>query len=348
MARQVAVHTYNILSSKLCTPDYFIRVNPRFIEPTYRFQQITKKLKEQSISKNAIICLQEIPREWAGPLYTFFCNENYVFIKSLYGTAFNGYMGVGLAFPRIFKLEDCTITRVSDSKRWPDPPQIQLSWIGRITFPFVSAVRVFSELWSKYVRRALPETNTPVEAYSYAKGRNNTLIFTKFSFQDQAQNKNQFCVATYHMPCVYWSPETMMIHTALSARLVQDLAGNLPTIYAGDFNFQPDSSCYDFITSGKLNESNPDYPRREYDPWKPELLYAFSSAYAQALGTEPKYTNFAHNKNSLFKGTLDYLFMSPGITAQNVVDIPQNTGPVPSKLEPSDHFLVGADFLLPE
>eukprot|EP00959_Pyramimonas_sp_CCMP1952_P250828 5242870-Pyramimonas_sp.AAC.1 len=37
--------------------------------------------------------------EWAGDLHAFFQQRGFHFLVSLYGAPFNGYMGVGIAFP---------------------------------------------------------------------------------------------------------------------------------------------------------------------------------------------------------------------------------------------------------
>lgn len=47
----------------------------------------------------SVIALQEVSMDWAGELHTFFAAEGYQFVTALYGRYFNGYMGVGLAWP---------------------------------------------------------------------------------------------------------------------------------------------------------------------------------------------------------------------------------------------------------
>lgn len=41
-------------------------------------------------------------------------------------------------------------------------------------------------------------------------------------------------------------------------------------------------------------------------------------------------------------GTLDYIW-AQGFNVDNVIPIPQNTGPVPNEHNPSDHFPIIAD-----
>ena len=51
------------------------------------------------IERSAIICLQEVSREWAGRLHANFAQLGYHFIVDNYASQSSGYMGVALAIP---------------------------------------------------------------------------------------------------------------------------------------------------------------------------------------------------------------------------------------------------------
>ncbi len=73
------------------------------------------------------------------------------------------------------------------------------------------------------------------------------------------------------------------------------------------------------------------------------------SAYAQAEGKEPDFTNFAQvTENPVLIDTLDYLFFSEGgLQVEEVLTLPQRdqvVGPLPNDNEPSDHLLTAACF----
>jgi len=62
--------------------------------------------------------MQELSLEWTGKLHCFFASRNYYLITTQYGNKFNGYMGVGIAYPMSkFILQEGDITRIADTKR---------------------------------------------------------------------------------------------------------------------------------------------------------------------------------------------------------------------------------------
>jgi 2',5'-phosphodiesterase len=92
------VTTYNILSSSLGSADYYPKCDPDACNPKLRFPVIREKIAKE-IDKRAIICLQEVSIQWSGGLHAYFASQGYRFITGMYGSRFNGYMGVGIAVP---------------------------------------------------------------------------------------------------------------------------------------------------------------------------------------------------------------------------------------------------------
>ncbi|KNC78143.1 hypothetical protein SARC_09413 [Sphaeroforma arctica JP610] len=149
------------------------------------------------------------------------------------------------------------------------------------------------------------------------------------------------------MPCVYWCPPVMSIHAALAVKRTKDLAEGVPHILCGDFNFQPTSSMYKFVTTGTLGSDKEATPVA--NPWGkyfPKVEVPMRSSYAAVNGCEPNFTNYAKVKQEpTFIETLDYIFYSKGIEAESVVKLPHRDaveGPLPNGEEPSDHILIGA------
>ena len=66
------------------------------------------------------------------------------------------------------------------------------------------------------------------------------------------------------------------------------------------------------------------------------------SCYAEVCGSEPAMTS-AHGK---FRGTVDYIFHTPGIGATRVLKPPTVRGGLPSEEYPSDHVSIVADVRL--
>jgi len=81
---------------------------------------------------------------------------------------------------------------------------------------------------------------------------------------------------------------------------------------------RPDSLCYDLIVKGKLDESHPEYAegfpaKQQHDDTDFEFKTApLRSAYKEALGAEPDFTNNAQvQQQPPFVECLDYVFLSP-------------------------------------
>ena len=75
------------------------------------------------------------------------------------------------------------------------------------------------------------------------------------------------------------------------------------------------------------------------------------SAYLEADGSEPAFTNFAWSawdKEAPFQDTLDYIFVSEHLEVKGVSPLPSlsevaHLPGFPSESEPSDHLAIAAD-----
>ena len=59
------------------------------LDPPTRLKRV-QALLETETKKNAVVCLQEVSREWSGDLHAFFARQGYQFTTGLYGNPFNG------------------------------------------------------------------------------------------------------------------------------------------------------------------------------------------------------------------------------------------------------------------
>ncbi len=344
----VRIVTYNILSSHLAEPDHFTHCHPNDLEPATRLHRIQHKL-DAEIRQHAIICLQEISQRWAGPLHAFFQQRQYHFVTALYGGPWNGYMGVGLAWPTaLYEAVHVDIKRLVDSRLWPSCPQpTLLVWAAR------KAATGLADLWRRGVRLVGVETDAPFDPWAVAQERSNELIFTRLCHR---HDRSAFCVATYHMPCLYGSAkkrQTMLIHASLAAQYVQALASDHAYVLAGDFNCVPGSSTYRRLTEGTWENAHEDFPTpRAADDtgWDANNVQPLRSAYGVKNGQEPDFTNNARvGDDPLFTATLDYIFLSPHWSVEAVRELARCSniaGPFPNAQEPSDHVLIGADLTL--
>ena len=154
------------------------------------------------------------------------------------------------------------------------------------------------------------------------------------------------------MPCAFFAPMVMTIHTEMAARHVQTLAEDMPYLLAGDWNIKPCGSSYRLLTTGMMDEGDPEWPTPMHGmEWRPTAK-AMRSAYAESEHGEPDFTNYARVKfDEPFIDTLDYIFCSDQWKVMDVKPLPHRDelgGPIPNldHDEPSDHILIRADFKL--
>jgi len=379
----VRIVSYNVLSSELSEPDHYSTLNPDHLNPLNRLPIVLQKLdneitiqsneneneKEQDKIKSPIICLQEVSHDWAGSFHTYFANKGYHFITGLYGKKFNGYMGVGIAFkPSDYTVVDVDISRIADKREggWPRPPfknkssstgiglfksRIQKVYNG-LYKSLSSTIQSFLSIWG------YKKPRSPIEPWSMSENRFNQLVTIKL--QDKKTMKS-FAIGNYHMPCAFYAPMVMSIHTDLAARHVQRFAGagsiatkegdgsvtddtdttettttdasssgsttgSMPYILAGDWNIKPGDSSYRLLTTGMMDKGAPEWPTPKFGvEWKPTST-KMRSAYAVASidgKTEPDFTNYARIKEEEpFIDTLDYIFLSDEWNVTGVKELP--------------------------
>jgi mRNA deadenylase 3'-5' endonuclease subunit Ccr4 len=337
----VEVVSYNVLSSHLASPDHFKSNDPKYLKADYRFEKLKTKLQAK-IDTGSVICLQEVSMPWASKLHTYFVSKGYYFISCHYGKKFNGIMGVAIAIPlHKYEILDVEIPTVSYTK-----------WLPRAQAPgFMDKVSSAVLGALKYVKLYTPPRENP---WVEALWRNNQMIMVRLRPQSTSSldgnvkevQQKSFVVGTYHMPCMFQVPQVMVIHSALSAQCIEKFAKDDPYMYVGDFNIKPDSSMYTLLTTGSLEETHPDFPHNVPGDTYELKTRPLRSAYKEADGAEPNFTNYAKPGNAeTFIDTLDYIFLSDHWKVTYVDPLPhrdQVEGPLPTKDEPSDHLLIAA------
>lgn len=343
------------------------------------FGGIDDETKTQSVvPPPSIFALQEVCYEFSSKLHAFFAQRGYHFVYGPYGKKFNGYMGVGIAYPmKDFTTVDVDICRLSDVRGdgWPrekrenNDEQVSIGMaiqklrarIGLIAFQTIQGVTK---------RLGYSNEKPPIDPWAMSENRYNVLVTV--TLRPNAGGST-FSVSNYHMPCAYFAPAVMNIHTEMVAKRVQDLAAvswksihgdeeeestnTIPYILTGDFNILPESAQYKILTTGMLEQWDPTFPPIKYGTeFKVESL-PMDSAYAVLGGTEPEFTNYAHCRDDPpFIGTLDYIFLSKSTTSntegwkvhrtKTLPNRETSGGPFPGEKEPSDHLLIAADLEL--
>mmetsp|Transcript_14736 Transcript_14736/g.26384 ORF Transcript_14736/g.26384 Transcript_14736/m.26384 type:complete len:395 (+) Transcript_14736:29-1213(+) len=369
----VRIATYNVLSPQLCSPGWFpFCPTPDATQPQKRLERVIAKLDEE-VDKNAVLCLQEVSRSWEGELHTFFNKRSYTYIHSSYGYLFNGYMGVGVAYPnKKFDLEGCNIVRISDTKKGGYKPAKSAGheskgwgheskgWLFKFSRPLYALLG-----WFKY---HILKQRKPKSLWSDVERRGNTMVMLRLREHlegaSEAEQAQTFCVANYHMPCAWRTPALIGAHCAMLMQRVHKLAKGDPYVIGGDYNVKPDSPCYEILTSGKFlsaeSQAEAD-PGTAYDgdSFTVQGDKPLTSAYKAVHGSEPDFTNYAKNKTSAeddesFIYTLDYLLYRNGdsggkINATDADKLPSRSDfegiqSFPTSTEPSDHIKLVAEF----
>eukprot|EP00532_Pseudo-nitzschia_australis_P004891 CAMPEP_0168192482 /NCGR_PEP_ID=MMETSP0139_2-20121125/18071_1 /TAXON_ID=44445 /ORGANISM="Pseudo-nitzschia australis, Strain 10249 10 AB" /LENGTH=391 /DNA_ID=CAMNT_0008115723 /DNA_START=234 /DNA_END=1409 /DNA_ORIENTATION=- len=378
---KVRVATYNVLSSHLSEPEYYSTLNPEHLNPTNRLPSVLQKI-DAEIEKSSVVCLQEVSHDWAGRFHAHFCNKGYHLVTGFYGKKFNGYMGVAVAFKTAdYKVIDVDVSRLADKREegWPRKPNDKdrnsVARFASNLYGFgTTTTRSFLALFG--LMDAKPKY-PPQDAWDMAQNRFNQLVTVTLECKT---TQKKFAVGCYHMPCAYYAPMVMTIHTDLAARHVQKLASTstataietdenendsaaattttttsiMPYILAGDWNIKPDGSSYRLLTTGKMDKGDPEWPTPKHGmEWSP-TSQPMRSAYAthDSNGKEPDFTNYSRVKeDEPFIDTLDYVFLSDEWRVTGVKAIPHRDGsggPFPNLdyNEPSDHLLIAADLEL--
>ena len=312
--------TWNIETPFYCNEDHHPRNEKNHLNNEVRWNKIKDKIINE-INCESIICLQEVCREWCCKLYKIFNDKNYTLISSLYGTKKNGYMGICIAFPNKYSILDCKIERVSELYKLPE--------------------KINDNYYDIHYNYFWGLLGYKTEDYmDIVKSRSNTVIALKL---ENKNNNSSFWVLNYHMPCIWRNPIILAIYCIIIQKFVRKISnnGDIPCIILGDFNSQPSSVQYEIMTNYSFDSIKNvlgDYP----DFIKDEEFINFISVYKEKFNNEPICTNYAYcEKNGIFKGTLDYIFVTPNITVLDVDELFDQKYFLPNEW-PSDHLMIKA------
>lgn len=368
-AFQFRVATYNVLTQPFIAkkPEELPHlVKAENVDANTRYTRIENQLIEE-IGKKSLICLQEVSRTHAARLTTFFYKHGYYFITSNYGHWASDYFGVATAFPiGDYSLDDVTITKISDTKRWPKDDVKELHSLHRLKNLATAALGT-AVSWIRWGLRIDPpqpqiitHRGVPPPPLIDAMRRENTVIQLNLT---HIESKKALSLANYHMPCAYYSHAVMNTHMALLAQYTTRFAGNVderPLIVAGDFNAEPGGPPYRLMLGQTKYAAGVAHPEliklSEKDRWHPHIPRPFSSAYLSVTGSEPEFTNFnaslGEPPSYVYIGTLDYVFFTGSkLRCTRVKELPslascRSCGPFPNETEPSDHILIAAEFAM--
>lgn len=180
---------------------------------------------------------------------------------------------------------------------------------------------------------------------------------------DVVDGSGPIVVANTHL---YWDPELTDVKLFQVDAFMNELevvihnrrlGPDVPIIVGGDFNSEPVSSVYEFLSTGACSLAKPDVPEDLYNVLSSCRLQHnlhLRSSYS-LTGSEPTFTNYTHN----FVGVLDYIWYGgEGIVPTAVLEIPEErllfgkeaeTGSedgIPNAQWSSDHVALVTEFQL--
>ena len=172
------------------------------------------------------------------------------------------------------------------------------------------------------------------------------------------------CIVNTHLYSNHTRPEIKLWQTLTLLREIEHfvLQQELALIICGDFNSEPTSAVYQYLSEGGVDRDHPElaaaananadthtHPNVLPDAENIFHNIELSSCMMTAMGHEPSFTNYT----KAFKGTLDYIWYTPGrLKVLAVTCMPEESMVVehgealPNVVYPSDHLMLCADLSL--
>lgn len=223
------VITYNILAD--CYTTGFKNASPEAVNPAKRFELVKNKLLPY-IEKNTVILLQEVTVTQGNKLLVFFEEQEYTLIMHNYGSHWNDYMGVAIAFPKIFVLERVDRCRIG-------------SLVNR---PVKKKQSICTKLADLCRYGSSNPTDDKLVEVAYQRSNFGIAILLNMK-------GHKYWFATYHFPCAFKTPKVMDSHAKACLKWLHGLQmkGSTDIIFGCDMNSTPGSPVYksfsDHLTS---------------------------------------------------------------------------------------------------
>lgn len=334
----LCIASYNVLSASLCTRKNYPTYDPEVLETSIRTKSILSKFDDLVISYD-IIHLQEVDKTLRYTIQDYFEQKNWkVYSNVSNGNRFNGFMVeftvVNTANVSVQSVESVLVSE--QCKRYPK--DIIPSWYDTIKVYLKDTYKYYSGQNS---------TRKHPPLWKAMKMKNNSMLILKVCIGDK-----KYVIGNYHMPYHSGSDEASAQMTGfvnLAAATLKSYAAGLPYVLAGNFNITPDSSAYQYVTTGDITNPKHDLHKISNGKWEYTPKCLLKSAYWDKNVVEPIFTNHSNaNRAGPFTDTLDYIWMSRSLKCVDVLQLPDEApeGFLPNDNEPSDHLAIGAHIIV--
>ncbi|KAI9905187.1 hypothetical protein PsorP6_013754 [Peronosclerospora sorghi] len=296
--RQIGVFrvlTYNVLAEIYATRQMYPYCPIWALSWSFRQELLKRELQSYNAD---ILCLQEVQgdhyKSYFAPVMDEWGYEGWYLKKSRESMGLEGKVdGCALFYKR---------SRFILKERYPVEfnglvndflNQVQTEYDLDYQGPSMKAREMFLSSLNK-MRLRLQRDNVAQIAVLEVVPTNNETVARK------SQSGPLLCIANVHIFSNPKFPDVKMWQTNMLVKQLErvTMSRNLPTILCGDFNSEPSSAVYDFMTRNHLPLNHPDI---QYPPPYLANIYAsldlehnigFASAYATVFGAEPEYTNY--------------------------------------------------------
>mmetsp|Transcript_8011 Transcript_8011/g.11950 ORF Transcript_8011/g.11950 Transcript_8011/m.11950 type:complete len:628 (-) Transcript_8011:201-2084(-) len=173
--------------------------------------------------------------------------------------------------------------------------------------------------------------------------------------QQRSRSASRICVVNTHLYSNHTRPEIKLWQSVQLMKEIESYVLNhdLALIICGDFNSEPESAVYQYLSQGGLNEEHAHVveavAKNLVDVEALMHGVELESANYRSLGYEPEFTNYTRN----FRGTLDYVWYTPSrlkllavTSPPSEADILTHCEGLPSVQYPSDHIMLCCDVAL--
>ena len=188
-------------------------------------------------------------------------------------------------------------------------------------------------MWMDIPKKKWYQRKPKVDYSEYIKALNISNFLIAVEYPD-------IIIVNFHIPYFFTQHGIRLTFVSLMINFIRDISISKKFIIAGDFNFTPNDPEFEYLTTGKMDDTLIETSYPPNDTWRPPRI---DPVYFVRHFLD--YTIFTSRKNVITQGIHDHIFTSERV---KVLDIVHHTKELhellPNKKEPSDHILIWCEF----
>jgi hypothetical protein len=314
---EIQIFSYNVLAPDFGSDVYF-KCLPEFLKFENRIKGICDKI-EKAIQTNSIISLQEVDERIRDSLKELFNNGKY-YVK--WDGYFSNTNTIGPKPQGILIAIPMTMFDILD--------EVSITMRDEIIRPNTVSNTDLPHPMQEHINKARGR-----DLYQMAKKNENKLIGVLIKHKPTGFT---FWAFNYHMPCIWWWLNVMVLHIEVVKKKMLEIAVNHPFIFCSDINAKKGFPDRIFLENGTIDSSI--YP---YNGWMPHKnsQYCLKDSMVNA-GTPTTRCCPTGSSSDLINGefiaNIDGIFSYGDIgVLKTHIDEYSISEPCPNSHEPSDH-----------